>query len=105
MHLKIRDHGLVANPAVDVAIGIDEQGQKSILAINSGENEGAKFWLAFLNELKNRGVQDLLIAVVEGRKGFPEAFANAFPDTTVPTGIGPLRRNSIASSSDQDRND
>ena len=105
IHLKIRDIGLVANHAVYVAIDIDEQEQKSILAIKIGENEGEKFWLAFLNELKNRGVKDILIAVVDGLKGFPEAFANAFPDTKVQTCKVHLMRHSIASSSYQDRKD
>lgn len=96
---------MATNHAVYVAIGLDEQGMKSILAIKIGENEGAKFWLTFLNELKNRGVKDLLIAVVDGLKGFPEALATAFPDTTVQTCIVHLMRNSLASSSYHDRKD
>ena len=103
IYLKIRENGMVTNRAVYITIGIDEQGHKSILAIKIGENEGAKFWLTFLNELKNRGVKDILIAVVDGLKGFPEALTTAFPETTVQTCIVHLMRNSIASSSYKDR--
>lgn len=88
IHVKIRTSGTVDTHAVYLAIGIDQLGHKTILGLWLGEKEGAKFWLSVLNDLKARGVQDILIAVVDGLKGFPEALATAFPATTVQTCIG-----------------
>ena len=80
-----RGHGGLR--AVYLAIGIDEDGYKDVLGMWIGENEGANFWLWALNDLKARGLQDVLIAVVDGLKGFPEALETAFPKTTVQTCI------------------
>ena len=103
IHVKIRDSGTVDLHAVYLAIGIDPQGHKAILGMWLGEKEGAKFWLSVLNDLKMRGVEDILIAVVDGLKGFPEALATAFPDTTVQTCIVHLLRHSMACASRRER--
>src|SRR5436190_2067570 len=73
LRVKIRDEGLVRNKAVHIALGVRADGTKEILGLWLEQNEGAKFWLRVMNELKNLGVQDVMIAVVEGLKGFPEA--------------------------------
>ncbi len=71
LRVKIRDEGLVRNKAVHIALGVRADGAKEILGLWLEQNEGAKFWLRVMNELKNRGVEDVLIAVVDGLKGFP----------------------------------
>jgi putative transposase len=81
--VKIRDEGQVQNRAVYVAIGINMQGQKEVLGLWTSANEGAKFWLSVLTVLKNRGVEDIFIACVDGLKGFPQAIQAAYPNTTV----------------------
>ena len=73
LRVKIRDEGLVRNKAVYLAIGITCNGDKEVLGLWIEQTEGAKFWLRVMNELKVRGTQDLLVAVVDGLKGFPEA--------------------------------
>jgi putative transposase len=87
LRVKIRDEGLVRNKAVHVALGVRADGTKEILGLWLEQNEGAKFWMRVMNEMKNRGVEDILIAVVDGLKGFPEAITAVFPDTTVQTCI------------------
>jgi putative transposase len=87
IRVKIRDEGLVRNKAIHVAIGVRADGAKEVLGLWIEQNEGAKFWLRVLNELKNRGVEDILLAVVDGLKGFPEAIAAAYPETIVQTCI------------------
>jgi len=87
LRVKIRDEGLVRNKAVHIALGVRADGTKEILGLWLEQNEGAKFWLRVMNELKNRGVEDVLIAVVDGLKGFPEAITAVFPQTTVQTCI------------------
>src|ERR687895_2126771 len=82
LRAKIRDEGLVRNKAVHIALGVRADGTKEILGLWLEQNEGAKFWLRVMNELKNRGVEDVLIAVVDGLKGFPEAILAVFPDAT-----------------------
>ena len=72
LRIKVRDEGLVRNKAVHIALGVRADGTKEILGLWLEQNEGAKFWLRVMNELKNRGVEDVLIAVVDGLKGFPE---------------------------------
>ena len=89
--------------AVHLALGITGQGQREVLGLWIAENEGAKFWLGVMNELRNRGVQDILIAVVDGLKGFPEAITAAFPQTTVQTCVVHLVRHSLAFCSWKDR--
>ena len=73
LRVKIRDEGLVKNKAVYVALGVKSSGEKEVLGLWIEQTEGAKFWLKVMNDLKNRGVHDILIAVVDGLKGFPEA--------------------------------
>ena len=80
-----RDSRTVKNKAVYVALGVTRDGQREVLGLWIAENEGAKFWLSVMNEMKNRGVQDVLIAIVDGLKGFPEAITAAFPDAMVQT--------------------
>jgi len=85
--VKIRDEGLVRNKAVHIALGVRADGTKEILGLWLEQNEGAKFWLRLMNELRNRGVEDVLLAVVDGLKGFPEAILAVFPEATVQTCI------------------
>jgi putative transposase len=87
LRVKIRDEGLVRNKAVHIALGVRADGSKEILGLWLEQNEGAKFWLRVMNELKNRGVEDVLIAIVDGLKGFPEAITAVFPQATVQTWI------------------
>jgi putative transposase len=103
IRVKIRDEGFVRNKAVYIALGILPDGTKEILGIWIEQTEGAKFWLRVMNELKNRGVADILIAVVDGLKGFPEAINAAFPETVVQTCIVHLIRNSMSFASWKDR--
>lgn len=103
IRVKIRDQGTVCNKAVYLALGITPDGRKHILGLWIDANEGAKFWLRIANELRNRGVNDILIAVVDGLKGFPEAINAAFPQTLVQTCIVHLLRNALAYVSWQDR--
>lgn len=95
IRVKIRNEGLVSNRAVYLAIGVRCAGHKEILGIWIEQTEGAKFWLRVMSELKNRGVQDILIAVVDGLKGFPEAITSVFPKTVVQTCIVHLIRYSM----------
>ena len=95
LRVKIRDEGLVRHKAVYLAIGVRCSGHKEVLGLWIEQTEGAKFWLRVMNELKARGVGDILIAVVDGLKGFPEAITAVFPDTVVQTCIVHLIRNSI----------
>lgn len=103
LRVKIRDEGLVRNKAVHIALGVRHDGGKEILGLWLEQNEGAKFWLRVMNELKNRGVEDLLLAVVDGLKGFPEAITAVFPDATVQTCIVHLLRGSLDFVSYKDR--
>lgn len=103
IRVKIRDEGFVRNKAVYIALGILPDGTKEILGIWIEQSEGAKFWLKVMNELKNRGVQDILIAVVDGLKGFPDAITAVFPQTTVQTCIVHLIRHSMNFASWKDR--
>ncbi len=86
---------MVKNKAVYVALGVNRDGLREVLGLWIADNEGAKFWLSVMNELKNRGVQDVLIAVVDGLKGFPEAITAAFPQAAVQTCIVHLVRHSL----------
>lgn len=81
--VKARHEGRVTNRAVYVAIGVTLEGEKEVLGLWSSANEGAKFWLQVLTELKNRGVKDIFIACVDGLKGFPEAIEAVYPRTQV----------------------
>jgi putative transposase len=103
LRVKIRDEGLVRNKAVYVALALNSAGEKEVLGLWIEQTEGAKFWLKVMNELKTRGVNDVLIAVVDGLKGFPEAIGAVFAQTTVQTCIIHLIRNSLAFVSWKDR--
>jgi len=96
LRVKIRDEGSVQNKAVHLALGVRADGLKEVLGLWIETNEGAKFWLRVLTELRHRGVQDVLIAVVDGLKGFPEAIQAVFPQTEVQTCIVHLVRHSLS---------
>jgi putative transposase len=87
---------MVKNKAVYVALALNPDGEKEVLGLWIEQTEGAKFWLKVINDLKMRGVNDILIAVVDGLKGFPEAIASVYPQTVVQTCIVHLIRNSLA---------
>ena len=93
--LKVRDNGQVKNKALYLAIGITMEGNKDILGMWMSINKGAKFWLSVVNELKNRGVQDIFIACVDGLKGFPDAINTVFPQTQIQLCIVHMIRNSL----------
>lgn len=95
IHVKLRTGGHVESQAVYLALAINLQGQKELLGLWVGEAEGAKFWLSVLTELKNRGVQDIFIAAVDGLKGFPDAIEAVFPRTQVQLCIVHLIRGSL----------
>ena len=95
IHLKIRIDGHVKSQAVYLALGITIEGKKELLGLWVGETEGAKFWMTVLTELKNRGVQDILVACVDGLKGFPDAIATLYPKTDVQLCIVHMVRNSL----------
>ena len=103
LRVKIRSDGAVKNLAVYLALGVAADGTRDVLGLWIEQTEGAKFWLKVMNELRNRGVEDILIAVVDGLKGFPEAITGVFPQTTVQTCIVHLTRFSLAYCSWQDR--
>lgn len=103
LRVKIRDEGLVRNKAVYLAIGVRPSGHKEVLGLWIEQTEGAKFWLRVMNEIKARGTHDILIAVVDGLKGFPEAITAVFPDTIVQTCIVHLIRYSMQFASWKDR--
>jgi len=103
MRVKIRDEGLVRNKAVYIALGVQADGTKDVLGLWIETSEGAKFWLKVMNELEHQGVQDVLIAVVDGVKGFPEAINAVFPQAMVQTRIVHLIRHSLEFVSWKDR--
>ena len=83
IHYHVRNEGRIVKCAVYIAIGIDMEGHKDVLGMYVGQNESAKFWLSILNGLKNRGVEDILIACVDGLTGFPQAIEAVFPQTEI----------------------
>jgi len=103
LRVKIRGDGVVSNKAVYLALGIQADGQRDVLGLWIEQTEGAKFWLKVFNELKTRGCQDILIAVVDGLKGLAEAIGTAYPRTAVQTCIVHLIRNSLEYASYKDR--
>jgi len=103
LRVKIRDEGTVSNRAVHIALGVRADGTKEVLGLWLEQSEGAKFWLRVMNELRNRGVEDILMAVVDGLKGFPDAITAVFPDTMVQTCIVHLLRHSLSFVSYKDR--
>jgi putative transposase len=96
LQVKIRSEGRVTNKSIYLAIGINLRGHKEVLGLWAAQNEGAKFWLGVMTELKNRGVQDIFIACVDGLKGFPEAIEAVFPQTQVQLCLVHLVRYSLA---------
>jgi putative transposase len=103
IRIKVRDEGTVRNKAVYLALGVRPDGSKEILGLWIEQTEGAKFWLRVMNELRSRGVEDVLIAIVDGLKGFPEAITAVFPQAQVQTCIVHLIRHSLAFVSYKDR--
>jgi putative transposase len=103
LRIKVRDEGTVRNKAVHIALGVRADGAKEILGLWLEQSEGAKFWLRVMNELRNRGVEDILLAVVDGLKGFPDAIRAVFPETTVQSCIVHLLRHSLDFVSYKDR--
>src|SRR6195952_2647608 len=103
LRIKVRDEGVVRNKAVPIALGVRADGSKEILGLWLEQNEGAKFWLRVMNELRNRGVEDVLLAVVDGLKGFPDAIRAVFPEALVQTCIVHLLRHSLDFVSYKDR--
>ncbi len=95
IQFKVRDNGHVKNKAIYLAIGVTIEGYKEVLGLWIAQNEGAKFWLQVVTELKNRGVTDIFIACVDGLKGFPEAIESVFPQTEVQLCIVHLVRHSL----------
>ncbi len=93
--VKIRQDKKVINKAIYLALGVNMEGHKELLGLWLSENEGAKFWLNVLTELQNRGVKDILIACVDGLKGFPDAINTAFPETQIQLCIVHMVRNSM----------
>jgi putative transposase len=103
LRVKMRDEGTVRNKAVYLAIGVTPDGRKDVLGIWIEQTEGAKFWVRVMTELKGRGVNDILIAIVDGLKGFPEAINAVFAETQIQTCIVHLIRNSLDFCSWKDR--
>ena len=95
LRLKIRDEGVVRNKAVYLALGVDGSGRKDVLGLWIEHTEGAKFWLKVFNDLKTRGLEDVLLCVVDGLRGFPEAIEAVYPQALIQTCIVHLIRNSL----------
>ena len=83
IHYHVHSEGRIVKRAVYIALGIDMNGRKDVLSMYVGENESAKFWLSIMNGLKNRGVEDILIACVDGLNGFPQAIEAVYPKTEI----------------------
>ena len=101
--VKIKEGRQIINKAVYVALGVNLDGQKEVLGLWVSQNEGAKFWLSVLTEIKNRGVQDIFIACMDGLTGFPDAVESAFPETKIQLCIVHMIRNSTKYVSYKDR--
>ena len=95
MHFKVREDGKVTSKAFYSALGVNKDGRKDILGMYLSENEGAHFWLGVLNDLRARGIEDILIASIDGLKGFPEAIAQVFPKTEIQLCVVHQIRNSL----------
>ena len=99
----MRDNGVIRKLAAYVILGINTEGKKEVLTITIGDNESVKYWLSVLNELKNRGVKDILIICADGLTGIKEAIAAAFPKTEYQRGIVHQVRNTLKYVPDKDR--
>ena len=95
IHYKVKQDGMIIKKASYMVIGIDMDGQKDVLGMWIGENETSKFWLVVLNELRNRGVEDILIVIVDNLKGFNEAIAACYPKAEIQKCIVHQIRNSV----------
>ena len=95
IHVKSRDNNIVINKAVYLAIAVNIEGKKELLGIWIGKNEGSKFWMQIITELKNRGVEQIYVVCVDGLKGFTEAIGSIFPNTIVQLCIVHMVRNSV----------
>jgi transposase-like protein len=103
IHYSVRDNGIIRKLAAYVILGINTNGKKEVLSINIGDNESSKYWLSVLNELKNRGVKDILIICADGLTGMKEAIAAAFPKTEYQRCIVHQVRNTLKYVPDKDR--
>lgn len=103
IHYSVRDNGVIRKLAAYVILGINMDGQKEVLTIQVGENESSKYWLPVLNELKNRGVKDILIICADGLSGIKEAIAAAYPKTEYQRCIVHQVRNTLKYVADKDR--
>mgnify|MGYP001224010506 FL=1 len=103
IHYSVRDNGVIRKLAAYVILGINVDGQKEVLTIQVGDNESAKYWLSVLNELKNRGVKDILILCADGLSGIKEAIAAAYPNTEYQRCIVHQVRNTLKYVADKDR--
>ena len=103
LRVKIRDEGLVRNKAVYLALGVDRDGRKDVLGLWVEQTEGAGFWLRVMTELRSRGVDDILVALVDGLVGFPEAITTVFPQAQVHHCVVHLVRQSLAYASWKER--
>ena len=95
LSVKIRHNKQVTNKTIHLALGLNTAGEKELLGLWIAENEGAKFWLAVLTELKNRGLQDILVACIDGLSGFPDAIATMYPKAKIQLCIVHMMRNSL----------
>jgi putative transposase len=103
MHYKVRESGRVVTRAIYNILGVDLTGKKDLIGMYISESEGAKFWLSVITDLKNRGVEDILIACIDGLKGFPDAIATVFPQTQIQTCIVHQIRNSLRYVAEKDK--
>lgn len=95
MHFKVREEGKVISKAIYSILGVNKNGRKEIIGIYLSESEGARFWLGVLNDLRTRGIEDILIASIDGLKGFPEAIAEVFPKAEIQLCVVHQIRNSL----------
>jgi putative transposase len=103
IHYKVRENGTIQSRAIYNILGVNKEGKKDLIGVYLSENEGAKFWLSVLTDLKQRGVEDILIACIDGLKGFPEAIAAVFPKTQVQLCIIHQIRTSLRYVSEKDK--
>ncbi len=103
IHYSVRDNGVIRKLAAYVILGVNTEGRKEVLSISVGENESSKYWLSVLNELKNRGVKDILIICADGLSGIKEAIAAAFPKTEYQRCIVHQVRNTLKYVPEKDR--
>ena len=103
VHFSVRDNGIIRKLAAYTILGINEEGKKEVLTIQIGENEGSKYWLTVLNELKNRGVKDILVLCADGLTGIKESIAVAYPQTEYQRCIVHQVRNTLKYVADKDK--